>query len=299
MLVSNKFSYAPILKYNSAQIKQSNVSIEKPSISTISPPSFGKRNTSKGDFLRYLENIRDPYSGCVMIPDYKMPKILGQINQAKTSPDKLATLSQYEDSMLPLEKEVYGMLCEGLDENPETTFREILSSRFEDSLENLKNKDTQSTVRNDMDSFIVKYHNCSDKSIAKRLISQSLSTVEHIKPDSLGGKNFAGNFILASKGRNSERGNMPIEEFIAKYPDIPQHTQDYMDDIIDSAHQGKLRTNEWYPYVIKDSLKDDMNIDVDVSRYKISSEDAFVNAPQKIKNNYSHYSKPNKIDFIA
>src|SRR5574344_332098 len=67
------------------------------------------------------------------------------------------------------------------------------------------------TSNNSVDAFVVKYSNRSESEISERLLSSSLGTIEHVHPDSLGGKNAASNFILASSGSNTERGNMSFE----------------------------------------------------------------------------------------
>lgn len=81
----------------------------------------------------------------------------------------------------------------------------------------------------------------TEEQIAERLISESLATIEHIVLKSLGGENEAYNFMLVSKGRNNERGNMPLEFFMKKYPDIPKYTQTYVDDIIKNAKNKNLK----------------------------------------------------------
>ena len=129
-------------------------------------------------------------------------------------------------------------------------------------------------------AFIVKYTDTakprSHQEIAKRLLRPSLQSAEHIHPDSLGGANSLGNFMLTSAGRNSERGNMPMPKFIEKYPDIPKYTQMHVEQIIDNIHNGKLKGHEDYPYKLKQSLNNESNglINLDLSSYKYSEEEA-------------------------
>ena len=150
------------------------------------------------------------------------------------------------------------------------------------------------TSMSDVDSFIIRYANSTDKQIVERLITPSTSTVEHIIPDSLGGKNEARNFILTSKGRNSERGDMEIEDYIGIHPDIPEHCQEYMNDIVEIANGKGLKHHKWYPYVIKDTLNDNMGIDVSISDYKVESKEAFKSIPSRLRKDYAHYIKPQK-----
>ena len=143
------------------------------------------------------------------------------------------------------------------------------------------------------DAFIVKYSSKSrsDDEIAKRLVQESTVSIEHIRPKSLGGPNAASNFMAASRGRNTERGNMSFKEFLRIYPDIPKNSQKYVDDIIDAAHNHKINDHLWYPYLLKDTLKKEADIDVDISKYQISPQDAFKDFPVEHIDKYPKYHK--------
>lgn len=140
-----------------------------------------------------------------------------------------------------------------------------------------------------MNAFIVKYADRSNKEICERLITPSKVSIEHLHADSLGGENEASNFILATASRNSERGNMPIPEFRKKYPNIPKYMQAYIDDVIEQGNKGKLYGYEWYPYLVKDSIKKEAGINVNISRYKIKPEDAFKTLPPRLRDSYPKY----------
>jgi len=147
------------------------------------------------------------------------------------------------------------------------------------------------TSRNSLNAFVIKYWDRSDEEIAKRLLNQSVGTIEHIHAHSKGGSNEAANFMLATKSRNEERGNMSFDEFITMYPDIPKYLQEYTDDIINAAHRGKLQDHEWYPYLLKDTIKEETGIDVDISGYKITPEKAFKTLPPRLRDSYPNYLK--------
>ena len=136
-------------------------------------------------------------------------------------------------------------------------------------------------------AFVVKYANRSHEEIAKRIVRASVASIEHIKPDSLGGENILSNFILASTNANSYRSNMPLAKYIERFPDIPQNCQAYIDKIIYSIHRGKLKGNETYPYDVKKTLEteSDGKIILDLSKYKYTYEEA-VEAMNKYRNRY-------------
>lgn len=150
---------------------------------------------------------------------------------------------------------------------------------------------TLPTSKNDINSYIVEMSDKDNYAIAKRLISESLGTIEHIIPNSKGGENEAYNFILVTKSRNEERGNMAIQSFIKRYPDIPQHCQKYINDIMKSAQDGKMRGFEWYPYIISNSFTNKMNINVDIKSYRVSPQKAFKIFPSRLKEKYPQYNK--------
>ncbi len=139
-------------------------------------------------------------------------------------------------------------------------------------------------------AFVIKYADRSDNEIAERLLNQSVASVEHIEADSLGGDNEADNFMLVSRARNTERGNLPIKAFIKMHPEIPNNTQRYVNDIIKNVYKGKLKGYEWYPYVLKDTLHNS-GIDVDISNYKIPPEEAFKTLPPRLRNRYPNYKQ--------
>ena len=160
-----------------------------------------------------------------------------------------------------------------------TSLDEIIPTKKEQKLfENLKEQveylPTSGTSKN---AFIVKYTDTArprtHEEIAKRLLRSSLQTAEHIHPDSLGGANSLGNFILTSAGRNSERGNMPLPKFIQKYPDIPKYMQTHAEQIIDNINNGKLQGYEDYPFKLKKTLYNESKglIDLDLSNYSVEN----------------------------
>lgn len=132
------------------------------------------------------------------------------------------------------------------------------------------------TSSDSFNAFVVKYKDRPQDEIARRLIIPSIASIEHIKPDSLGGKNEMSNFILTSAGANSIRSSTPLDKFIKRYPAIIKRSQVYIDQIIDAIHKGKLKHQYSYPYDVREVLLKESNgsIDLDLSRYKYSKEQA-------------------------
>ena len=180
-----------------------------------------------------------------------------------------------------------------LENNQEDTFKrkallfsldEITPQKGEGLVfEKLKSKaaylPTSSTSEN---AFIVKYANRSHEEIAKRMIHLSVATIEHIKPNSLGGLNAIGNFLLTSAAANSMRSNMPLATFIEMFPKIPMYCQKYIEQIINCIHKGMLQGNETYPYKVKRVLDKESKglIQLDLSNYKYTKDEA----KQKVRN---------------
>lgn len=125
-------------------------------------------------------------------------------------------------------------------------------------------------------AFVVKYAERSQNEIVRRLILASMATIEHVQPESLGGLNDIGNFVLASAHANNYRSNMPLSKYIARFPHVPENCQKYIDEIIKKIQQGKLKGNETYPYKIRQTLEKESDglICLDLSKYKYSFEKA-------------------------
>ncbi len=142
---------------------------------------------------------------------------------------------------------------------------------------NIKNKalflPTSGSSKN---AFIVKYSRRSQEESARRLFIGSTGSIEHVTPESLGGMNTIGNFLLTTADGNRYRENMPLKDYIMRHPKIPIFMQLYMDDVIRNIHEGGLLGNETYPYKIKKKLEEESNgrIMVSLSKYKYTEQEA-------------------------
>ena len=159
-----------------------------------------------------------------------------------------------------------------------SSLEEIIPKENEREIFNdIKNKalflPTSESSRN---AFVVKYSKRTQTEIVRRLFIASTGSIEHVTPASLGGINTIGNFLLTSASGNRYRENMPLSEYIKRYPKIPQYMQKYIDDIIREIHAGNMEGNETYPYKIKKKLMEESEgrIMISLSAYKYTEEEA-------------------------
>lgn len=122
----------------------------------------------------------------------------------------------------------------------------------------------------DADAFIIKYSRRGSKEIAERLINTAGATTEHIKPYSDPNnpheteqekrkKNINSNFMAECESCNSQRGNMPLEDWFEKEPDMPQNTKKHIKEVIKRIEDGKLVNFEQYPLQVAQTLHDESN----------------------------------------
>lgn len=234
-------------------------------------------------------------------------------NPYNTFPDCLKEL--YEDALAKLKIEEFKVLDEvdrlsndmspktALDVRYKTTYcRDIIIANKEDERFKRKNLllylDQMSPLKDERDAyekmkdralylptsstsenaFIVKYAERSQNEIAKRLLRASVATVEHVKPDYLGGKNILSNFILVSSAMNSLRGHLSLAKFVERFPFIPSCCQKYIDVIIADLNRGGImRGHEAYPYQVRKNLYRESNglVNLDLSNYKYSYRESF------------------------
>ena len=174
-----------------------------------------------------------------------------------------------------------------------TSLDEIIPEPYEKTIfEQMKDRalylPTSSTSPN---AFVVKYADRSHDEIAKRLLRASEATIEHILPDSKGGKNSIANFLLVSSKGNSLRENIPLVKFIQRFPNIPELCQKYVEEIIKAIYNGELKRNETYPYKIQRTLEKESGgkIKLDLTDYKYSPDEA----KRLVR---AHYNKTRKFD---
>lgn len=187
-----------------------------------------------------------------------------------------------------------------LENNQEDTFKR---KTLLNSLDEIKPEPYEKTIFEEMkdralylptsstsvNAFVVKYAGRSHDEIAKRLLRASEATIEHVLPDSKGGKNSISNFLLVSSKGNSLRENIPLVKFIARFPNIPELCQKYIEEIIRAIYKGELKRNETYPYKIQRTLEKESKgkIKLDLSEYKYSPKEA----KMRVKEHYDRSRK--------
>ena len=117
------------------------------------------------------------------------------------------------------------VLCEAINED---TFKiraakSLLSELYKELPDKNKVKsiidmtDGFPSVANSVDAFIVKNIDSTSQEIAEALVSPASISIEHIRPQTLGGESKGGNYIAASRRMNNYRGSMSYPEFVEKF----------------------------------------------------------------------------------
>lgn len=133
----------------------------------------------------------------------------------------------------------------------------------------VKEAEKLKTSENDLNAFIVKYSNRTSTELAQRLVSKSVATIEHTKPQSKGGQDLLGNFLSECAGCNNSRGDKPLDEWIEKsHPEMLKNIQKHIDKIIRKINEGKLEGFETYPLEISETLSGESKglIKLDISK---------------------------------
>lgn len=101
---------------------------------------------------------------------------------------------------------------------------------------------TLPTSYNSIHAFIVKYskNKYSHRSIAERILSGSVATIEHALPECLGGKTRPANLINECARDNHARRHDEIIKQIREYPEMPENMQKHFNKLIELSKQGKV-----------------------------------------------------------
>ena len=92
----------------------------------------------------------------------------------------------------------------------------------------------------------------SDEKFAHRLIQKAVVTAEHIHPKSKGGPNATDNYMGECQECNGSRGNMSYDEWMKKYPNMPDNIQVHADAVTEEIIKGKIGGNyDDYPVDLK------------------------------------------------
>lgn len=145
---------------------------------------------------------------------------------------------------------------------PDKTDEQQIFDRICTAAQELKTSETS------VHAFVVKYSGRSSSEIGQRLVEPSVSTFEHIIPDSEDGDLSLSNCLAVSRKFNHRRGKMPLSKFIELYPDIPENCQFHMDYVISLIRRHNYTQYASYPQVSSGNLliASDGLINLDYSR---------------------------------
>lgn len=112
--------------------------------------------------------------------------------------------------------------------------------------------EAESTIQ----KMVTKYaYGGSDTQFAKRLIQKAVVTAEHIHPKSKGGPNATNNYMGECQECNGSRGNMSYDEWMKRYPNMPDNIQVHADAVTEEIIKGKIGGNyDDYPVDLKDAV---------------------------------------------
>lgn len=140
------------------------------------------------------------------------------------------------------------------------------------SIEDLKNASPQNQIvqeiyeiaqklpssSNDVNSFFVKYSRRDSKEIGQRLVSKSISTIEHLLPKSEGGESIESNYLGECAGCNNARGSIFMNDWIAMNPKMLKNLKLNLKEIIGHIKSGKIVEHDNYPNLITPTIKDEI-----------------------------------------
>ncbi len=96
----------------------------------------------------------------------------------------------------------------------------------------------------------------SNERFAHRLIQKAVVTAEHIHPKSKGGPNATNNYMGECQECNGSRGNMSYEEWMKRYPNMPDNIQVHADAVTEEIIKGKIGGNyDDYPVDLKAAVE--------------------------------------------
>lgn len=158
--------------------------------------------------------------------------------------------------------------------------RKTFIQNMEDLSEKISNKDlhkqmmkeakTMPTSQNDVSAFVVKYADRKHNEIGERLVKLSVGTIEHIKPQSEGGRDDVRNYLLECGGCNHNRSSIPLGDWVDEHPEMIENTQKYMDKVIEFINNGGMKGFHFYPQAVANTLfmQSDGKLDIKVNGLK-------------------------------
>lgn len=113
----------------------------------------------------------------------------------------------------------------------------------------------------DTDAFLVKYSRRGQVEIGQRLVSKSVSTIEHIHPthpidpNSPQGESSERNYLAECAGCNNKRGSILLNDWMAMNPNMFKNLKTYMREIKELIRIGRLVGHISYPKTAAKTIK--------------------------------------------
>lgn len=172
--------------------------------------------------------------------------------------------------------------------NYNTFKRKIWLNNISGLTENINNKTLTNKIHqkalsfpksgNNISAFILKYSQRDSIEIAKRFLSNSIVSIDHIVPKSKNGKKNWTNYIPKCRDCNSSEGDLFFYKRIINNPEIIKNIQIFFDKIIGMINAGKKVMDNYYNYPLvlankfkelsKDPRTNESLVNIDISHLK-------------------------------
>lgn len=156
--------------------------------------------------LKVLDRI-DIYS--VALPNDIKAKLAALSNSAREQILSVADTNNINNKYFK-RKTFVNSVKELMEANPDNSTLKLIYQ----SAEKLPNS------TNDLDSFIIKYFRRSSREVGQRLVSPSVSTVEHLLPKAKDGENNISNYLPECAHCNGTRHDTLLHKWIQKHPEM-------------------------------------------------------------------------------
>lgn len=151
--------------------------------------------------------------------------------------------------------------------------------------------------KNDANAFIVKYAPRGSNKFVEVLVKRLRNTKEHVKPQHRKGDNGESdkkNYIYLCGKCNHERMTQKYDEFIERHPQMPQNTQNQIDEICDYINRGILDDHDTWPNDIKEPLGDESEGLIVINTDKLDVEAAKKNRSTKLEKHIEEQKRKNQ-----
>ena len=216
------------------------------------------------DLKEILQDLKPKYEKPLVVTQFGIFKLIEKASE-NINPELKKQVKQLIDD----EKKL-------INEGNNEFRRKRFVNRFEHIFEGTKNSATKEhlirnakklpTAYEDKNAFIVKYASRSPEEIGIRLLSYSMRTIEHVKPQNREGENHLFNYIPECMRCNSFRQDRPMRQQLEEYPEMFSNAQNLMDKLIDAANNNLI--SKWYIIKIQNRIynESEKTLKLDISR---------------------------------